>query len=437
VPRYWYVIDVQTISIDSGWEQFADANDRAMAMIEEGRPPGSVKVMTKPRVGGQVLDPKDDRSWASRRGVGAVSNPRMNPGKKYTGSTLPRRGSGYTECACPDCFETTVSADMRAPEFCAECKEAGCAGEGECRRPAAYGVEENPRKSKWDEDGVQDAIKEVTRAATQYGMTPQNFRFRNDWFGWINDAITGPQKKRPFGTPDESGTVYPSDDKALLRRITNEVKKNLAGDTRGNPGELVVVNPSTKQRVVTETRVVRTVLRGPVRRKNPAGEPDTNGAEDVFRMWHQKEPRRAFVLNTGCRDNDTLVCVGPAVDIEYRSGKWQKGRKTEDYIHDFESRPKVWMLADRVEEAKSVGRKVGDVLSHVRGADGRFAVAELATPLRLGVEGPDGAFDLDIHAGARVYGAVDKKTVIVCDPVWLLIVIRGGKMFFDERGLIH
>lgn len=34
--------------------------------------------------------------------------------------------SGYTPCACRGCFDTTVSADVRKPELCDLCAEAGC-----------------------------------------------------------------------------------------------------------------------------------------------------------------------------------------------------------------------------------------------------------------------------------------------------------------------
>jgi len=48
--------------------------------------------------------------------------------------------SGYTHCACRDCFDITVSADMAKPELCWACEEAGCdeQGEHECRRDDAY-----------------------------------------------------------------------------------------------------------------------------------------------------------------------------------------------------------------------------------------------------------------------------------------------------------
>ena len=34
--------------------------------------------------------------------------------------------SGYTYCACPECFEIVVSNDISNPDYCDECIEAGC-----------------------------------------------------------------------------------------------------------------------------------------------------------------------------------------------------------------------------------------------------------------------------------------------------------------------
>ena len=52
--------------------------------------------------------------------------------------------SGYTDCACRDCFDVAVSDDMDHPDLCLCCEEAGCDadGEGECCRDDAYGGEE-------------------------------------------------------------------------------------------------------------------------------------------------------------------------------------------------------------------------------------------------------------------------------------------------------
>lgn len=49
--------------------------------------------------------------------------------------------SGYTSCACRDCFEIAISDDMSKPEMCGECEKAGCELDCECQAPHAYGGE--------------------------------------------------------------------------------------------------------------------------------------------------------------------------------------------------------------------------------------------------------------------------------------------------------
>lgn len=54
-------------------------------------------------------------------------------------------GSGYTGCACRDCFDVAISSDMTRPELCNLCREAGCDGTGksDCERDDAYDVGRN------------------------------------------------------------------------------------------------------------------------------------------------------------------------------------------------------------------------------------------------------------------------------------------------------
>lgn len=48
--------------------------------------------------------------------------------------------SGYTPCACRDCFDVSISSEDTKPELCLLCKDAGCqASNGECQRADAYG----------------------------------------------------------------------------------------------------------------------------------------------------------------------------------------------------------------------------------------------------------------------------------------------------------
>lgn len=46
--------------------------------------------------------------------------------------------SGYTDCACRDCFEIAIGEPSEA--LCDACEEAGCEadGESECDAPHAY-----------------------------------------------------------------------------------------------------------------------------------------------------------------------------------------------------------------------------------------------------------------------------------------------------------
>ena len=50
--------------------------------------------------------------------------------------------SGYTDCSCRDCFDVAISSDIRKPELCNDCEEAGCSKDDddeECQRSDAYG----------------------------------------------------------------------------------------------------------------------------------------------------------------------------------------------------------------------------------------------------------------------------------------------------------
>jgi hypothetical protein len=171
----------------------------------------------------------------------------------------------------------------------------------------------------------------------------------------------------------------------------------------------------------------------PVHRRNP--EPDSARAESVYEMWHQKEPNHVSSFRPGCDGDDVMVCIGKAQNVVYRSGKWEAGRKTNDYVHDFDSHPSVYMLTHIAEPKlrQNPSKTVETLLRGAKNADGQFAVAELAAPLSL--ELVDGT-DIAIHAGSKVYGCVDKRTILICDPHWRLVVIKGGQMTFDERGIV-
>ena len=42
--------------------------------------------------------------------------------------------SGYTDCACRDCFEIVVAGDDEEHPLCSACEDAGCSpDDGECQ----------------------------------------------------------------------------------------------------------------------------------------------------------------------------------------------------------------------------------------------------------------------------------------------------------------
>lgn len=55
--------------------------------------------------------------------------------------TSKTKSTGYTPCACRDCFETAIG--LAGVALCHDCETAGCDG-GECQSPTAYGQGDEP-----------------------------------------------------------------------------------------------------------------------------------------------------------------------------------------------------------------------------------------------------------------------------------------------------
>jgi hypothetical protein len=356
-PDYkYYVVDINKIYIDSGWEYRQDAIDRAAELAEEG---GVPKVCNKSRVavGNRVLDPDNDASWSPSRNAEPVTGVRgvqRNP--------EPRR---YREA-----FE--------------HAREAGRHAVG-----AYHAVRGQPRQNPHDDDFQLDEIVQF--------YTP-------------SDTVSGDHKIVDIGA-----------DVVVVQRIMPN------GEMVGRPKRV------KKSDVLAPDEHLR---QNP--RLNPSPERESSRDEErgakVFEMWHQKSPTGAQVKRVLGDMDACMVPVGKAHEIIYRSGKWEKGRKTNDYVHAFDSHPSVYMLEKFAPESRAQGKSAGSLLRAAQGADGRFVVAELATPLTLSID--DGQ-EIAIHNGSKVYGAVDKKTVIICDPKWKLVIIKGGRMHFDERGIVY
>lgn len=448
-PGYkFYVVNVQKICIDSGWEDRLDAMERAVALRDEGVSPGAVKVMTKPRVGDLALDPNNDACWTPRR-----SNPKDDDDIE---EAMRRAGVSEQEIQQE---RARVAARRKkgpyqeTPTDLKKYKERVEAAIQAGRRPQPYmvmGLEEAGYTV--DEKGVHGGptvhrprggfVQNPARRCRRYFGSEAEARayLRDDpdrdeyqiRYRHINDDYVVEPRTDPRGDADENprfgnpaGVVKTKRDERLWK-----MAKNYAAE-QGREADwpyIMGIFQRMKQRVG-----------GGMADASLRENPDSAKAEKVYSMWHQKEPHAIQVLDTGCDGDDLMICVGKAHNIVYRSGKWEHGKKTNDYVHHFDSKPSVYMLAHLVEPMvprENPGKTVESLLKRARNKDGQYAVADLATPLSFGIDdGADGT-DIAIHNGSRVYGAVDQRTVIIMDPKWKLIVIKGGEMHFDERGIV-
>lgn len=64
--------------------------------------------------------------------------------------------SGYTSCACRDCFEIAVSNDMENLAYCWACTEAGCE-DYQTTEGMSKECQVEPEPEEEDEDGEQQA----------------------------------------------------------------------------------------------------------------------------------------------------------------------------------------------------------------------------------------------------------------------------------------
>lgn len=232
----------------------------------------------------------------------------------------PRKAgpSGYTDCACRDCFDTAIGTPGKA--MCWACEEAGCeANDGECQRSDAYGVEDDSRS-----DNRPRALKNAARAAILRAE-----RIRIDRQGYAN-------KGRDYfgvgGLP-------------LFRVVTAD---------SGEFDEYIRAPSAAEAKahalaVITKARARDLEQHGP-RRNNPE---HGAAAADTYERWHRRAP--ADVCELDNLPDDLPHYIGRALRIGYRSDKWHGRGNTEDYDHDYTepgySPPGVW--ADDPDLAKA------------------------------------------------------------------------------------
>lgn len=161
-------------------------------------------------------------------------------------------------------------------------------------------------------------------------------------------------------------------------------------------------------------------------------------AEDLFREWHDKEPREFLRRNEPLLDHEKFCCIGRGFSVLYESDKWEKDGEAYPYIHDFESRPGVWVVEEHCLPEERIGKPVKTTtLLGLRTPKSALHVVQLAFAKELIVEGKDGRrFELDLGKnGSPMYSTLDKKALLIPTSNGPILV-RGGKMVITSRGIV-
>jgi hypothetical protein len=159
--------------------------------------------------------------------------------------------------------------------------------------------------------------------------------------------------------------------------------------------------------------------------------------EDLYRLWHSKDPKKTATKKVKGLSASHFCAVGHAKEITYASDKWEKDGEVHLYVHDFDSRPKIWLPANEVSEDEVIGRprKTASLLGGGY-SNGALVVALLATVeefVFIDHEGVDAR--LPVGRGTHLYSTLDKKTLIITVPGGPLLV-RGAAMKVTGRGIV-
>ncbi len=159
-------------------------------------------------------------------------------------------------------------------------------------------------------------------------------------------------------------------------------------------------------------------------RKNPFDGVATGQA--LYKTWHQRE---ADPSKESTRKNNIptqVPTLGVAKYIIYSSDKWSKDGTEEDYIHDFDSGPKLYHRSGK-------GFKVSrDALL---GNDNVIVKLGLVIELGYVPEGSETEIMFPLSSEPPVLcSSTDAKCLIILTPSPILI--RGGKMEVKDVGIV-
>lgn len=162
----------------------------------------------------------------------------------------------------------------------------------------------------------------------------------------------------------------------------------------------------------------------------------TEEAIRAYELWHQKEVDEIIETSYPLERTD-VFWAGHADVIYYTSDKWEQDGDVYRYVHDFDSRPGVF-TKDGYEDSDDDTIVDPCWLLHVPevSARAKAPLAFLATVEELIFVRPDGSkHSYRFRSPPALLGTTDRKGLLILSRDKGPIYIRGGKMFYDERGI--
>jgi hypothetical protein len=191
--------------------------------------------------------------------------------------------------------------------------------------------------------------------------------------------------------------------------------------------------------IYTYRNTVFRVLKKERPRVNPApSSRAVTNARKTWSMWHKKdEPRSERTLSVKLLDEKHFVPIGKAEEILYASDKWEKDGDVHDYVHDFESHPKVFIPSSKARDGEAIGAPKSTLsLLGVKARPNPLPAPQLATVQALSYRDANGDLvDVAVGRGAKLLSTPDKKGLIIVTSSGPILV-RGGQMRVTARGIV-
>ena len=166
---------------------------------------------------------------------------------------------------------------------------------------------------------------------------------------------------------------------------------------------------------------------------------DIDSAAKIWRMWHQKEPRK--ILSETYTFPKTAFEIGKADRILYSSDKWEDDGDFYTYYHDFDSHPEVYTTA-RSPLAEGLSRRNVDKIDvpatlGMEDVNSRMAFPILAKTMELKFTDLEGKkHSKKIKGRPWLCCAHDSRTIVILAKE-APIIIAGGQMVITERGIVR